>query len=153
MSSIFFNNTLVQSTDGLNPLAASKLFDGAAANVVSANVYSVPFWCGNKDTLCLQVSCAATGSPNGSFAMQGSNDYSQLESQGKVDATVLNWSTLSFWDEALGSQVQSKAVVGAQSYMATIQVYGPGWWRMLWTNTSGTALLIAKIRIKADGGR
>lgn len=138
---------LTISTDGLNPTATpATFFDGT--NAIGANRFGVPFHVERCGSLAFQVSCPATGTPNGSFAIQGSNDVSLQESNGKPDTNLLNWSTLSFVDEATGATVQSKAVAGAQSFIASIQNITPRWVRFVWTNTSGSALLSVRAQEK-----
>lgn len=152
MSTLELNKPLVISSDGINPIAAPNLFDGT--NAIAANRFSVPFLTKYHDTLGLQVSAPATGTPNGSIALQASNDISQLEgSNGYPDANTVNWSALSFWDDATASWIQSKAFAGANSFLFTLQVHSARWLRMVWTNTSGSALLTARLQVKSNGGR
>jgi hypothetical protein len=136
---------LHQSTDSI--VQGANDFDGT--NAVSSNLFSQAFYVERVGTLCIQVSCPATGTPNGSFAIQGSNDQSKEEVINKPDTYLVNWCPLSFLDEATGATVQSKAVAGAQSFLATIAVTGPRWVRFSWTNTSGTANLTVRAQVKA----
>jgi len=123
-------------------------YDGT--NTISANSWGFPLFAKSNDlTYSFQLSCPATGSPNGSIALQGTNDFSQFEGADVPDSTLVNWSALGFWDEATTSWVLSKAVAGAQSYMFTIPVVGARWVRAVWTNTSGTALLTMTYQSKS----
>lgn len=161
--------TLVSSTDGLTaqgtkvaatsiqPGTPGALFDGGTAYGAGGPFYSVPIRVSDKDTVGLQFSCPATGSPLGSFIIQGCNDPGNQNQGGSLsqlpDSSLLNWSTLSFWDESLGTYVQSRAVSGAQSYGATIQVFPMKWFRIQWTNSSGTIKITARVTLRGDGGR
>lgn len=170
MSSLIQNYTLAWSGDGKtssaynnNPNAPTsqqntlQRLDGS--NTYSSNFWSLPALLKSADTVGIQFSCLGTGSPNGTVAFQGSNDVSEYESvQGpfngqNVDTNLLNWATMSFWDEATGLWLQSKAVSGASSYLFTIPILSPRWLRMSWTNSSGSVAPIAKIAVKSDGGR
>jgi len=170
MSSLFFPKTLVVSVDGINPVAilpgpppAPQAYDGSYTITGNgALAYSVPMLVQNKDTIGLQVSCLNTGTPNGTFSIQVSNDVSTQETNDLPDGSLIHWATCSFWDESTGLWVTSKAISGVPaggfpsggtSLMASIQVLSARWWRMLWTNTTGSVNLIAKAAIKADGGR
>jgi hypothetical protein len=149
MSTVQVDFTLSTSLDGVT---ANQVLDGTST--ISATFNSLPVWVKSNDTLGLQVSAPSTGAPTGTFALQGSNDLSAQEGNNKPDVNLKNWSTLSFWDEATGAWVQSKAFAGAAaSFMATIQVLSPRWLRLVWTNTSGTALLTVRVQSKSDGGR
>lgn len=140
---------LTISTDGLTPTATPPtLFDGT--NAIGANRFGVPFLVERCGTMSLQVSCPVTGAPNGSFALQGSNDVSLQESRYQPDTNLVNWSALSFFDEAAGATVQSKAVAGAQSFLISIPIVSPRWMRFVWTNTSGTANLTVRAQEKAQ---
>lgn len=161
--------TLVSSTDGITPQGtkvgasaiqpgtAGALFDGGTAYGAGGPFYSVPIWVQDKDTLSLQFSCPASGTPLGSFIIQGSNDPGNQGQGGNAgntpDSSLTNWSTLSFWDESLGTYVQARAVSGAVSYGATIQVFPMKWFRIKWTNTSGTINITARVCLRGDGGR
>lgn len=128
--------TFFTSPDGVNPSVDGLVYDGTVTK--SANFIAQPILVEKVGTLGIQFSCPATGTPLGSFALQGSNDVSKQEGNNKPDSYLVNWSTLSFYDEATGSTVQSKAVSGASSFMVSIPVVSPRWLRIVWTNTSGT---------------
>ena len=169
MSTRIVTVTLTSSTNGysaqgtavkasaIQPGTAGALFDGNTAYGTGGPYYSVPVWVGDKDTLSLQFSCSATGSPLGSLIMQGSNDPGNASQGGNLsnlpDVTLLNWGTVSFWDETLYQFATARAVSGAQSYILTIPILSVKWWRMQWTNTSGTINIIARLTAKGDGGR
>ena len=144
--------TLVISSDGINPITAPNLYDGT--NSIAANRFSVPILLKFADRLGIQVSAPSTGAPNGSVAFQGSNDPSQLEDPNAyADANVVNWSTVSFFDELTFANVVTKAFAGAQTFMFTIPGCSYRWLRMVWTNTSGSALLTVRVEHKGIGGR
>lgn len=149
MSTINATKTLKHSPDGANLSTDGLAFDGT--NAWNASVYSEPFRGPNVDAFSMQVSCLATGTPNGSFALQASNDVPANDLT--PDGNLKNWSTISFWDEATGAWAQSKAVAGAQSYMVTVPGFSPRWFRFAWTNTNGAANLIVRVQTKGDGGR
>jgi hypothetical protein len=153
MSTIEFPKLLVVSTNGIVPSATPAInFDGT--NTINSNVYSVPVLVKYGDRLGLQVSAPATGTPSGTITMQGSNDLSQLEgSNGYPDTNVVNWSTVSFFDELTFANVITKTFAGAESLMFSIANCEYRWWRFLWTNTSGSALLTARLQVKSEGGR
>ena len=149
MSTLEVLKTLVISSDGINPIVAPNLFDGT--NAIAANRFSVPFLLKYGDRLGLQVSAPSTGAPNGSVALQGSNDASQLEDY--PDVNLVNWSAVSFFDELTFANVITKAFAGAQSFLFTVPTCSYRWMRMVWTNTSGSALLTARLQVKSIGGR
>lgn len=151
MSSVNFGGTpvVVANADGITPSALS--FDGT--NAIAASSKGVPLLCQSIDRLAYQVSCPATGAPNGAFSLQGSNDISAQEGNVKADVNLLNWAALSFFDEATGAQVQTKAIAGAQTFLFTVQQLGCRWVRVVWTNTSGTANLTIRPQAKSIGGR
>lgn len=152
MSQLNFLKALVISSDGINPIAAPNLYDGT--NTIAANRFSVPMLVEKHDRLGIQLSAPATGTPNGSVAFQGSNDDSQMrDPNGYPDVNLVNWSTVSFFDELTFANVVTKAFAGAQSYMFTIPTCSYRWLRMVWTNTSGSALLTAHVQVKSLGGR
>jgi hypothetical protein len=154
MSTRISGGNLQISPDGVSRQPSGTpqpAYDGT--QTISANSTSVPIKVEDKDTICVQFSCPATGTPNGSIALQGCNDYARMEGEVIPDANLKNWSVLTFWDEALGVWAQSKAVSGAQSYMLTIPVVGARWLRMVWTNTSGTVAPTISVMQKGDGGR
>lgn len=172
MSTRIVGVTLISSFDGINaqgtkvaataiqPGTPGALFDGNTAfsvGTASGPVYSVPVWVGDKDTIGLQFSCAATGTPSGTFILQGSNDPGNQGQGGNIgqvpDSSLLNWSTLGFWDESLPQYVTSRVVSGAVSYLCTLQVISCKWLRLKWTNTSGSCNIIARLMLKGDGGR
>jgi hypothetical protein len=139
---------LWHSPDGINPNADGLRLDGT--NVWSATtIYGQPIYVENVGTLSMHVSAPVTGTPNGSFALQGSNDKCNHELTRVPDGLMVNWAVLSFFDEATGLIVQSKAVSGAFSVMATIPVISSRWVRFVWTTTSGSALLTVKPQMKA----
>lgn len=149
MSSNENNVILWTSTDGQSQ--GTTKFDGTT--VINANAFSTPILVNARDGIGLQVSAPSTGSPNGSFALQVSNDKPASELSAIPDKLLANWSTVSFWDETTGAWAQSKAFVGAQSYMVTIPLISARWIRFVWTNTSGTANLTVRAQFKSDGGR
>jgi hypothetical protein len=172
MSTRIAGVTLTSSFDGINPQGtkvsataiqpgtAGSLFDGNTAystGTAGGPVYSVPIWAGDKDTIGFQFSCPATGSPSGSYIIQGCNDpgnQGQGGNMGQVpDGSLANWSTLSFWDELTFAFVATKTVSGAVSLMSTLQIFSAKWFRFKWTNTSGSALITARAMFKGDGGR
>lgn len=138
---------LAITADGVTPIPGGLRFDGA--NAIAASTTAEPILVERVGSLALHVSCPATGSPNGSFAIQGTNDASDQEGNMKPNTKLVNWATLSFFDEATGLVVQSKAVVGAQSVIASIPVVTVRWLRFVWTNTNGSALLTVKPETKA----
>lgn len=138
--------TFLTSPDGINPSTDGFHYDGSQTK--GANFFTQPTLTQAVGTLSIQFTCPATGTPLGSFAIQGSNDISLQEGNGEhSDTNVVNWSTLSFFDEAAGATVQSKAVSGAVSFIVSIPIVTTRWIRFAWTNTSGTVAPI----IKASG--
>jgi hypothetical protein len=145
------------AASAIQPGTAGSKLDGGTAYGGTSPFYCVPIWVGKFDTLSLQFSCAATGSPNGSLIMQSCDDPGNQGQGGNQsnypDSSLINWCTQSFWDETLGLFATARALVGAQSYKMTVPILSSKWWRLQWTNTSGTGLFIARITCKGDGGR
>jgi hypothetical protein len=153
MSQLNLLKTLVVSTNGIIPSATPQIyFDGT--NAIAANTFSVPILVEKHDRLGLQVSAPVTGAPNGSVALQGSNDESQTRDPNAYpDVNLVNWSTVSFFDELTFANVITKVFNSAQSYLFTVPNCSYRWMRMVWTNTSGSALLTARVQVKSLGGR
>lgn len=128
--------TFWTSPDGVQPSTDGFKYDGTVTK--SANFTAQPILVEKVGTLSIQFSCPVTGAPLGSFSLQGSNDVSKQEGNNKPDLNLVNWSTLSFFDEATGATVQTKAVAGASSFVVSITAVSPRWLRIVWTNTSGT---------------
>lgn len=150
MGTAFANFLMLHSPDGLNPDVPPVKLDGSVA--YAATFTAMPFRVERVGTLSIHVSCPATGTPNGSFAIQGTNDASSREGSGgndNTDANMVNWATLSFFDEATGLTVQSKAVSGASQFIVTIPIVSSRWVRLVWTNTSGSANLTVKVQTRA----
>lgn len=153
MSRIFTDFFMgIPGADGITAQSPLVNFDGT--QTISANKNSVPVWSQEKDGFGIQVSCPATGVPSGTVAFQASNDKSMKEGPGGLpDVNLVNWSTVSFWDEATAAWAQSKTISGASSFMFSMPVFTGRWLRFVWTNTSGSALLTVKVQCKSDGGR
>jgi hypothetical protein len=83
-----------------------------------------------------------TGTPNGSFKLQYSND------KGVEDKTNGGWSAagISTWTDDAASVI---AVTAAGDAMWDVQNSGPRWVRLVWTRTSSTGS--ATIRFNAKG--
>lgn len=156
MSLIHTQKTLVISSDGTNPSASPQLlFDGT--NAIAATRWSVPLWVKQYDRLTLQVSTPVASTLVAAITMEGSDDAGKMESLGQLTPgdSNMNWSTLSFVDEATsGALVITKSLAsGAQSFIFTVPSFGVRWWRMKETFTSGTGNLIATVQMKGTSGK
>jgi hypothetical protein len=151
MSSVNFGGApvVIANADGLTP--STLRFDGT--NAIGANKIGVPLLTQSIDRLCFHVSCPSTGAPNGTFTIQGSNDISSQENNVIPDVNLINWAPVAFFDEAAGANATSRVVAGAATFLLTIQNCGCRWVRVVWTNTSGTALLTIRPQAKSIGGR
>lgn len=88
------------------------------------------------------VSCPSTGSPVGTFKIQGCNDLERRD--GQPDANLVNWFDIASGGDRVVSQAVSNATVGALSDPQCMY----RWLRIVYTRTSGTITATIKLQRK-----
>jgi hypothetical protein len=142
-------------SSGPNVASCGTAFDGNQS--IGANCYSLPLELKQGDTLSLQVSMPATSTGQGTVTLQGSNyPYDSLNPSANSSITGpqanATFSTVSFWDEATGLWLQTKTVTNAATtFLFTVPIFGASHFRVLWTNTTGTAPVRMDLQVKSDG--
>jgi len=94
-----------------------------------ANWTSRPLWVGNTVNYAIQA--VYTGTPNGTFRLQGCNDEGQISAMALsvVDDGLVNWSNI---DES------AIVVIAAGNLLYNAQDVGYRWVRLAWTDTSSS---------------
>lgn len=155
-----FNALKVAAADGVStgpvPASCGAAFDGTQS--FGANCFTVPLDMSGVDTLQLTVSMPTTATGQGTITLQGSNyPYNVLNPSANSSIlgpqTNATFGTLSFWDEATGAWLQSKALTNASptTVNLTIPIMGSAIFRVLWTNTTGTGAVRMDLTTKSDG--
>lgn len=97
-------------------------------------------WLGHIANYSIQL--VFTGSPNGSFSLQASNDPGQPNggNSNLLSTGVVNWTTIA-------NSTQGVNAAGDLTY--TVENAGYAWVRVVWTATSGSGTLTsARINVK-----
>lgn len=105
---------------------------------LTSTVLSNPIWLAHIANYSVQITC--TGTPNGTFKLQGSNDFGAKDNQ-PANASITNWADLSI----------SQAVTASGSYMLEDADCGYRWVRLVWTDSSsggGSAVSSARYNVK-----
>lgn len=104
---------------------------------LTANITSNAIWLAHIVNYSIQVT--VTGSPNGTFKLQGSNDYGAKDSQ---NPNIANWADLSI----------DQAVTASGSYMLSDSDCGYRWVRLVWTDSSSAGgSEIGEVRFNVKG--
>jgi len=107
---------------------------------LSTNQTLEPVWLGHIAQYAVQL--AFTGSPNGSFKLQASNDKGRINSA----TNVVQVSDLAVWTDITGS---TALVTAAGDIMWDAENIGYNWVRIIWTATSGSgSLTSARVYVK-----
>ena len=149
----------IASTDGYTQANVTTFFDGI--NILSATAYTLPLLLNQDDTVSVQVSQAnANSTGTGTITLQGSNyPYDVLNpalfaQTGVTPGASASWSTISFWDEATATWLQSKTVSNtAQSFLFTVPVLGCRAFRVFYNQSANSAAIRMDVQVKSDGGR
>jgi hypothetical protein len=114
-------------------------FDVNTPTDMSASFASNPLWLGHICNYSIQLEF--TGSPNGTFKLQMSNDPGQPSQQPLVEFNyVKNWTDIKGSDQVITAS-------GDHSW--NVQDAGYRWVRFVWTRSSGSGTLInAEFNIK-----
>jgi len=83
-----------------------------------------------------------TGSPNGTFKLQASNDVGAKDGGGLSSPTITNWTDI---------PSSSLAVSASGSSLWTISNAGYRWVRVVWTNSASSTAAITSIRFNVKG--
>jgi hypothetical protein len=107
-----------------------SLISGATSLAADAETFAA--WLGHVANLSIYIKFS--GSPNGTFYVQVSNDKGNVNAQSLVNQAsgVENWSTI------VGSQ---KRITAAGSHMWDLPDVGNSWVRIIYTRNSGTGSL------------
>lgn len=108
---------------------------------MAVSITSDPIWLGHIINYNIQV--AFTGSPNGSFKLQVSNDAGRPEAAHEEDRNF----GITHWTDMADS---NQAIVAAGDHSYEVQAAGHRWVRLVWTPTSGTGT-ITSIRFSVKG--
>lgn len=106
---------------------------------MTADISSDAIWLGHIVNYSIQV--VFTGSPNGGFKLQGSNDKGANTNQ-TSDANVTNWSDLA--DTTVN-------VTSAGSHIYNIENAGYRWVRLVWTDSTSGASTLTSARFNVKG--
>lgn len=107
---------------------------------LGANWTSRPIWLGHICNFSIQL--VFTGSPQGTFTLQMSNDAGHIDAQSKAvqSSGVVNWTTIA------GS---SQSILAAGDHSYQFENAGFQWVRVVWTFSSGTGnLTSARANVK-----
>ena len=104
---------------------------------LTSNITSDPVWLAHIANYSVQVT--VSGTPNGSFKLQGSNDFGGKDAS---SSSITNWSDLSI----------EQVITASGSYMLSDANCGYKWVRLVWTNsTSGGGSEISSARFNVKG--
>jgi len=106
---------------------------------MTTTITSDPIWLAHIVNFSIQA--VFTGTPNGAFTLQGSNDEGS-KSNDVTNAVITNWSTV---------DSSSKAVTSSGSVLYNIENAGYRWVRLVWTDTSSGASTITSCRSNVKG--
>jgi len=104
-----------------------------------SNRTSDPIFLGHVNILSIQIT--TTGTPNGTFKIQGSNDMG-------ADDTAIKSPSITNWADISGA---SQAITAAGSIMLNVVDSGYRWARLVWTNSSSgdpSAVSVLRVNIK-----
>lgn len=133
-------------TDSTTPVPDNAL-DGYT---VSASFDSIPFFVGRDLGYTVVISCPSTGTPNATCKLQGCIDPARGEKGDLPDAGLANavWWDLDLLDPQTNTTSVTRTISGATTavFMEDSCMYR--WIRLVWTNTSGSAVVTARIQFK-----
>lgn len=102
---------------------------------MASGIESDPIWLAHIEHYSIQV--VFTGSPNGSFSVQASNDKGSSTNKTEF-AEITNW-----------TEVSSENVTTAGSRMLNLENVGYRWARLVWTPSSGSGTVTsARFNVK-----
>lgn len=123
----------MDSAHRIDSLASGISFTTEAINCSAMAGYSVT------------VSCPATGSPVGTFKLQGCNDIETFKDNRTADSNLVNW----FDVATAGDRITSVAVSGATCTELRDPHCRYRWFRVAWVASSGT--IHATIKFEGKG--
>lgn len=120
---------------------------------ISASFNSAPVFIGRILGYCLVVSCPSTGSPSATVKVQGCVDIPKKNSlnEEQPDTGLVQWFDVALPDPRTNNIAVSQTISGASTavFLETTAMYR--WLRLVWTNSSGSALVTAHLEIKGIG--
>lgn len=119
-------------------------YNGAAVSPsLAASVNYQAVWIGHLEHFAVQA--AYTGTPNGTFKLQASNDVGSVNSQSQPNQT----GGVTHWTDIADSDV---VVAAAGNFMVNYQNAGFAWVRLVWTAAgAGTTPALSMARINGKG--
>lgn len=120
------------------------VLDGVAVStsLASSRNYK-PIWLGHIMNFAVQ--CTYTGTPNGTFKLQGSNDVGQINAQSEAQQST----GVTHWTDIADSDI---VVAAAGDFMVNYQNAGFTWVRLVWTAAgAGTTPVLTSARIMVKG--
>lgn len=107
--------------------------DGTRATISMGTSFNMrPMWLGHIANYAIQL--VFTGTPNGSFKLQASNDMGQPQAAGEAQ----KYSGITNWTDIASS---AQAITAAGDHMWTVENCGYNWVRVVWTQSSSTGTL------------
>src|SRR5690349_16244487 len=119
-------------------------YNGAAvSSSLAASVNYQPVWIGHLEHFAVQA--AYTGTPNGTFKLQASNDPGLINSQSQPNQS----SGVTHWTDVADSDI---VVAAAGNFMVNFQNAGFEWIRLVWTAAgAGTTPALSMARVVGKG--
>lgn len=117
-----------------------ELDNAAVSGDMSSSFNLKAVWLGHIANYAIQL--VFTGSPQGNFKLQASNDVGNPTAQTEAErqAAIVNWTDI---DDS------AQTISAAGNHMWTVQNAGYNWVRVVWTQTGGSGTLTnAKCYVK-----
>lgn len=114
---------------------------------VLASFTSAPIFVANVDNYILHITCPGDGVPNATVSVQGSIDTSRSLNN-KPSPYLQHWATIPYVNQLTGNIVTTQTISGASDIVFEETKNSWGWIRLVWANSSGSALLTAKFEGK-----
>ena len=104
---------------------------------MQSSIASNPIFVGHVSDFSMQL--VFTGSPNGTFTLEGSNDEGAEET--RLDqASITNWTTIA-----------TQAITSSGNHMFNVSGAGYRWVRLTWTDTSSGTSAMTVYRFNGKG--
>lgn len=108
---------------------------------MESDILSNAIWLGHIAHYSIQM--VFTGSPNGTFKLQASNDEGGKDGGGLASPTIVNWTDIADSDQA---------ITASGDHTWTVENAGYRWVRVVWTDSSsGSPSTITSARFNVKG--